>query len=259
MNMRSSSDRKIFTLIELLIVIAIIAILAAMLLPALTKARDKAKAASCASNVKQIGTAFAMYNVDNQDFFPYYAGWNDGTGTINDSSKFWSAVLKRNYINRSDNTNKGWLPFKCPSQNIDIWTYQYVSYGYNCNNIGSWARKVPAPPGILTATGYLNTPARVSELKRASEVLVLADSIIWNSTAMINGDYRGYYIITDGIVAGPGPTSYIPRARHQNSFNALWGDGHVGQVRSSSADYLDAYKANILGNTTIPGNKWNRR
>ena len=60
--------KKTFTLIELLVVIAIIAILAAMLLPALSKARNKARSANCQSNLKQIGLAAIMYADDNKDF-----------------------------------------------------------------------------------------------------------------------------------------------------------------------------------------------
>ena len=65
------TGRKGFTLIELLVVIAIIAILAAILFPVFARAREKARAASCMSNLKQLGLALEMYSADYDDLYPW--------------------------------------------------------------------------------------------------------------------------------------------------------------------------------------------
>ncbi len=79
-----SHEKRIFTLIELLVVIAIIAILAAMLLPALSSARERARVANCSGKMKNYGLAVAMYSGDNQDWLPLV-----GNYTSHDSSFFF--------------------------------------------------------------------------------------------------------------------------------------------------------------------------
>jgi prepilin-type N-terminal cleavage/methylation domain-containing protein len=76
-------SRRAFTLIELLVVIAIIAILAALLLPVLTAAKAKAQRIACVNNIKQLGTAWAMYNGDNNGRIASCWPFDPTTGSIN--------------------------------------------------------------------------------------------------------------------------------------------------------------------------------
>ena len=98
----ASSSGTNFTLIELLVVIAIIAILAAMLMPALQQARERGRAASCVSNLKQQGSAMDMYVNDNAGYLvPYSVPWLLYTPK-------WPTMLSMNYIKQRG-------VFMCPS------------------------------------------------------------------------------------------------------------------------------------------------
>ena len=156
------SKRKGFTLIELLVVIAIIAILAAILFPVFSKAREKARQASCLSNQKQIGLGMMMYIEDYDYTYPPCAqGFLSSPRTLvvdNDTTKpsghFYSDPTSSGSAPGTGTTSGGclhfvtWMDsiypyinnlnvFSCPDAHVAA----APSYGYNCafSGYGKWA------------------------------------------------------------------------------------------------------------------------
>lgn len=212
--------KRRFTLVELLVVIAVIAILASMLLPALNKARDKAKAIFCTGNLKQLGTGELMYANDNDDFavpdfmsghtnVVYYGnliGWFEFLlpytgGPAKLPADFWSKYKMPKV-------------FFCPSALPDKNYGQIINYDFPLTSYGHNARL-----GALFMSTLAYRARKITSCKTPSLTVTLGDNkgVRWEvNAANWNTRFTQRHHGNDNIVFIDGHVSKFNPARTGN-------------------------------------------
>jgi prepilin-type N-terminal cleavage/methylation domain-containing protein len=252
-----------FTLIELLVVIAIIAILAAMLLPALSQAKDKAKATQCISNLKQIITASQLYADDNRNYYWSYPNGdlpNGGEWYLNPRSTVLRNINAPDYdaywaLGYYDYFAKNQKIFACPSGKIvDEWhdTGLYYPHEYwenSCYGMCQYLLRPWTGSGTQYGTGAKG-PLKISNYISPQTTIFTQDSAEQNCEGPDDtlGRFPGKSTILDQWAQGGGLSALYGGAdltfgwwRHSKACITVWVPGNVSKIkympRTGGIDY----------------------